>query len=165
MFVGGHSASFVANEVIEHGEAAIDRVLRGEGELGVQKSIEAIGDRQIEKVPGITTALGNGPAPLMVDDLDRYFPARDLARRRSRPPQVSKFKCGNHMKMPRLRISARPEPRYSPVNFGARFSTNAAIPSRASLVHAVAQIVSVSRPICSSRPATALSISSRFTPR
>ncbi len=84
VFVGGHSASFVANEVIEHGEAAIDCVLRGEGELGVQKLIEAIGDRQIEKVPGITTALGNGPAPLMVDDLDRYFPARDLARRRNK---------------------------------------------------------------------------------
>src|SRR5579862_9891585 len=84
VFVGGHSVSFVASEVIEHGQGAIDCVLRGEGELGVQKLLEAIGDRQIEKVPGIATARGNGPAPLMVDDLDRYFPARDLARRRKK---------------------------------------------------------------------------------
>ena len=82
VFVGGHSVSFVADEVLEHGEGAIDCVLRGEGELGVQKLLEAIGDRQIAKVPGATTLDGSGPAPLMLDDLDRYFPARDLARQR-----------------------------------------------------------------------------------
>jgi magnesium-protoporphyrin IX monomethyl ester (oxidative) cyclase len=82
VFVGGHSVSFIPHEVIEHGEGAIDCVLRGEGELGVQRLLDAIGDPQIAKVPGITTADGNGPAPLMLDDLDRYPPARDLARGR-----------------------------------------------------------------------------------
>ena len=33
--VGGHSASFVAEELIEHGAGAIDCVLRGEGEAGI----------------------------------------------------------------------------------------------------------------------------------
>ncbi len=82
VFVGGHSVSFVAAELIEHGEGAIDCVLRGEGELGVQHLLEAIGDRQIANVPGVTTSYGSGPAPLMLDDLDRYRPARDLTHRR-----------------------------------------------------------------------------------
>ena len=82
VFVGGHSASFIADEIIAHGEGAIDCVLRGEGELGVQQMLEAVGDGQIAKVPGVTTELGAGPAPLMLDDLDRYFPARDLAQKR-----------------------------------------------------------------------------------
>jgi hopanoid C-3 methylase len=82
VFVGGHSVSFIADEIIEHGEGAIDAVLRGEGELGVQLLLEAIGDKQIAKVPGLTTAQGSGPSPLMLDDLDRFLPARDLARER-----------------------------------------------------------------------------------
>jgi len=35
VFVGGHSVSFIADHVLEHGEGAIDAVLRGEGESGV----------------------------------------------------------------------------------------------------------------------------------
>jgi len=84
VFVGGHSVSFIADEIIEHGEGAIDCVLRGEGELGVQQMLEAIGDRQIAGVPGVTTEHGIGPAPLMLEDLDRYFPARDLTRARGK---------------------------------------------------------------------------------
>jgi hopanoid C-3 methylase len=84
VFVGGHSVSFVADELIEHGEGAIDCVLRGEGELGVQKLLAAVGDRQIAKVPGVTTIHGTGPAPLMLDDLEKYFPARALSRGRKK---------------------------------------------------------------------------------
>src|SRR5437016_6775523 len=40
--VGGHSASFVAKALIEHGEGAIDCVLKGEGEAGVPPLLEAI---------------------------------------------------------------------------------------------------------------------------
>ena len=32
VFVGGHSASFVAAELLDHAEGAIDCVLKGEGE-------------------------------------------------------------------------------------------------------------------------------------
>jgi len=44
--------------------------------------LEAIGDARLSTLPGVVTADGAGPAPLMHDDLDRFPPARDLARRR-----------------------------------------------------------------------------------
>jgi len=40
--VGGHSASFVAKAIIEHGAGAIDCVLRGEGEAGLLPLLAAI---------------------------------------------------------------------------------------------------------------------------
>jgi hopanoid C-3 methylase HpnR len=82
VFVGGHSASFVADEILEHGEGAIDCVLRGEGEVGAQMLMEAVGDNRIDRVPGVVTTRGSGPAPVMLDSLDRYCAARDLGRRR-----------------------------------------------------------------------------------
>src|ERR1043166_9490198 len=33
--VGGHSASFVAKAILDHGEGTVDCVLRGEGEAGM----------------------------------------------------------------------------------------------------------------------------------
>lgn len=33
--VGGHSASFTAHAIVEHGEGAVDCVLKGEGEAGI----------------------------------------------------------------------------------------------------------------------------------
>ncbi len=82
VFVGGHSASFVAEELLEHGTGAIDCVLRGEGELATPILLEALGDRQLGKVPGVVTVEGNGPPPPLLLDLDRFPPARHLARRR-----------------------------------------------------------------------------------
>ncbi|HLI64420.1 MAG TPA: cobalamin-dependent protein, partial [Terriglobales bacterium] len=82
VFVGGHSASFVAHDLIEHGEGAIDCVLRGEGEASIAELIEAVGDRELIRVPGVITAEGDGPPPRMVDGLERFMPARGLARRR-----------------------------------------------------------------------------------
>src|SRR5512138_3931185 len=35
VFVGGHSASFIAAEFLKHGDGAIDCVLRGEGEAAL----------------------------------------------------------------------------------------------------------------------------------
>lgn len=81
VFVGGHSASFIADEILEHGEGAIECVLRGEGEIGAQMLMDAVGDR-IERVPGAVTLRGSGPAPVMLDSIDRYTAARDLGRRR-----------------------------------------------------------------------------------
>jgi hopanoid C-3 methylase len=82
--VGGHSASFTARAILEHGEGAIDCVLKGEGEPGIVKLLEAVaGDRgAIAKVPGAVTEDGEGPQPSFVEHLDDLRPARDLLRHR-----------------------------------------------------------------------------------
>ncbi len=45
IFVGGHSASFVAGELLDHAEGAIDCVLKGEGETSVSRLLEAAASR------------------------------------------------------------------------------------------------------------------------
>src|SRR5205807_3913333 len=82
--VGGHSASFTGRAILEHGEGAIDCVLKGEGEPGIVKLLEAVaGDRgAVAKVPGAVTADGEGPRPAFVQHLDEVRPARDLVRHR-----------------------------------------------------------------------------------
>lgn len=82
VFVGGHSASFIASELLAHGAGAIDCVVRGEGEAIAQQLLDAAGDPRIGRLPGVVTLDEQGPPPLLLDDLDRFFPARDLARRR-----------------------------------------------------------------------------------
>ena len=84
--VGGHSASFTAHAILQHGEGAIDCVLKGEGEASIVKLIEAVaGDRAaIAKVPGAVSAYGDGAAPIFVEHLDEIRPARDLVRHRSK---------------------------------------------------------------------------------
>ena len=82
LFAGGHSISFIAAEVLEHARGALDCVVRGEGELIAPRLLEAIGDPRLSTLPGVVTGDGTGPSPLMHDDLDRYPPARDLARHR-----------------------------------------------------------------------------------
>jgi hopanoid C-3 methylase len=82
--VGGHSASFTAAAIVEHGAGAIDCVLKGEGEPNIVKLLEAVaGDRgAIAKVPGAVTADGEGPRPGFVERLEDVRPARDLLRQR-----------------------------------------------------------------------------------
>src|SRR5919108_3348949 len=82
VFVGGHSASFIAQELLAHAAGAIDCVVRGEGEVIAPRVVEAIGDGGLERLPGVVTARGAGPSPTLLDDLDRHLPARDLGRRR-----------------------------------------------------------------------------------
>ena len=82
VFAGGHSGSFIAAELLEHAAGALDCVVRGEGELIVPQLLEAIGDARLATLPGVVTPQGAGPAPLMLDDIDRFPPARDLTRRR-----------------------------------------------------------------------------------
>src|SRR5262245_4999542 len=69
--VGGHSASFTARAIVEHGDGAVDCVLKGEGEAGIVKLLEAIeGDRDaVSKAPGVVTADGDGPPPHFVHSL------------------------------------------------------------------------------------------------
>ena len=78
--VGGHSASFTSKAIIEHGEGAIDCVLKGEGELGIVKLLATLaGDRgAITTVPGAVTTIGEGPHPGFVEHLEDIRPARDL---------------------------------------------------------------------------------------
>ena len=83
VFVGGHSASFVAGDLLRHAEGAIEGVLKGEGEASVAAllaAVEAKGD--LLAVPGMTTADGEGPPPRFVESLDTIRPARDLLRHR-----------------------------------------------------------------------------------
>ncbi len=88
--VGGHSASFTAREIVEHGDGAIDCVLKGEGEAGIIRLLEAVElDRNsITLVPGVVAGDGEGPAPVFVHSLDDLAPARDLLRHRR------KYFCG-----------------------------------------------------------------------
>src|SRR5437879_5810980 len=81
--VGGHSASFVAPAIIEHGAGAIDCVLKGEGEAGLPPLLVAIEARaDLAAAPGVVTADGEGPPPSFVHSLDTLLPARDLVRHR-----------------------------------------------------------------------------------
>ena len=81
--VGGHSASFTAASIIEHGAGAIDCVLKGEGEAGMPTLLAAIeSGRDPVTVPGAVTADGEGPPPGFVHSLDDLTPARDLLRHR-----------------------------------------------------------------------------------
>ena len=82
--VGGHSASFVADDFLEHGAGAIDCILRGEGEGAIVSLMEAVGDgpSAVAQVPGAITEHGIGPQPRFIDNLDELRPARDLVRHR-----------------------------------------------------------------------------------
>jgi len=82
VFAGGHSVSFIAPEVLDHARGAVDCVVRGEGEVIAPRLLEAIGDPKLETLPGVVTRHGVGPAPALLDDLDRFPPARELTRRR-----------------------------------------------------------------------------------
>lgn len=82
VFVGGHSVSFVAEQVLAHGDGAIHAVLRGEGETGAPALLDALPDRALTDVPGAVTLEGAGAAPVMLQNLDDNLPARHLGGRR-----------------------------------------------------------------------------------
>ncbi|MFC7880422.1 hopanoid C-3 methylase HpnR [Streptomyces sp. NPDC057376] len=84
VFFGGHSVSFVAEDVLEQAAGAVDAVVRGEGEPAIAPLLEAVRDGGVDGVPGIITAAGRGPAPLMMHGIDSPLPARDLMRNRRR---------------------------------------------------------------------------------
>jgi hopanoid C-3 methylase HpnR len=84
VLVGGHSASFIARDLLDQAEGAIDCVLKGEGEVGIPILLDALeGDRaSIGQVPGAVTLQDEGPPPVHSQSLDDVFPARDLLRKR-----------------------------------------------------------------------------------
>jgi hopanoid C-3 methylase len=85
VFVGGHSASFIVRELLDHSEGAIACVLKGEGEAAVGPLLEAASERspwRLLEVPGVVTASGQGPPAAFVKSLDDLAAARDLLRHR-----------------------------------------------------------------------------------
>jgi hopanoid C-3 methylase HpnR len=85
IFVGGHSASFVAADLLEHAAGAVDCVLKGEGEAAAARLVDAACSRlplELLDVPGVISRAGAGPPPQFVRDLDNLRPARDLLRHR-----------------------------------------------------------------------------------
>jgi hopanoid C-3 methylase len=82
VFAGGHSVSFVAEQVLGHAGGAIDVVLKGEGETGAPALLAAVPDRALAEVPGAVTADGPGRPPRMLHSLDDQLPARHLGGRR-----------------------------------------------------------------------------------
>lgn len=86
VFIGGHSASFTAEELLEHGEGKIDAILKGEGESGLPLLLQALKEDRanIHAVPGVVTMHGEGGRPTFVADLDELSPARDLVKHRNK---------------------------------------------------------------------------------
>ena len=87
IFVGGHSVSFVASDVLAHAEGAIDCVMRGEGEASVAALLEAASASRssaggLAAVPGVITEDGDGPPPVFVQNLDDLRPSRHKLRHR-----------------------------------------------------------------------------------
>jgi len=52
--VGGHSVSFIPNEILRHAEGAVDCVLTGEGETAITGLLDVIAQnrRDLNQVPG-----------------------------------------------------------------------------------------------------------------
>lgn len=82
LFVGGHSASFIAPQILRQAQGAIDCILRGEGEWITPQILEAFPDKNLEMLPGVVTLHGMGPRPQLISSLEEYRPARDLAQKR-----------------------------------------------------------------------------------
>jgi hopanoid C-3 methylase HpnR len=84
IFAGGHSVSFVADEVLDHADGAIDCIVRGEGERTAANLVDACRDNGLCQIAGVVTREAHGPPPQLLDSLDDCPPARDLTRRRRR---------------------------------------------------------------------------------
>jgi magnesium-protoporphyrin IX monomethyl ester (oxidative) cyclase len=82
VFCGGHSISFIAGDVIAHGDGAIDAIVQGEGETTVPLMLERIPN--VDGTPGVATANGSGPKATMRTDINSIRPARHLTRRRNK---------------------------------------------------------------------------------
>jgi len=82
--VGGHSVSFIPEEILRHASGAVDCVLIGEGETAITGLLDGLSkDRaNLSEVPGSVTLDHRGPPPSFVKSLDNLLPARDLVRHR-----------------------------------------------------------------------------------
>ena len=81
VFIGGHCATFIPNDLLQHGRGAVDAVVRGEGEEITPRLLEAIPDGNLETLPGLVTLEGTGPKPQLLESIEKYSPDRSLLRR------------------------------------------------------------------------------------
>src|SRR5258708_7651319 len=82
IFVGGHSASFTAENILFHAAGARDCVWRGEGEASVARLLDRAREGGLADVRGAVWEDGEGPPPRFVENLDALRPARALLRHR-----------------------------------------------------------------------------------
>ncbi|MEW6271251.1 MAG: hopanoid C-3 methylase HpnR [Thermodesulfobacteriota bacterium] len=83
VFAGGHSASFVAEEMLAHARGALDCVVRGEGEAVAPQVVETFASGgDLRAIPGVVTPAGRGPEPLLVPRPEKHVPLRGALRRR-----------------------------------------------------------------------------------
>ena len=82
VFSGGHSISFITDEVLQQADGAIDAIVKGEGETTVPKMLEKVPN--VDGMSGVCTRRGEGPRMTMQADINAIRPARDLTRRRRR---------------------------------------------------------------------------------
>src|SRR6266516_2773372 len=82
--VGGHSVSFIPEEILRHAAGAVDCVLIGEGETAITGLLDALTQSRasLKNVPGCVTLDHRGPPPAFVHSLDHLLPARDLVQHR-----------------------------------------------------------------------------------
>jgi hopanoid C-3 methylase HpnR len=80
IFCGGHSISFITEEVLRHGDGAIDAIVQGEGEITVPRMLQRI--PRVDGMAGVATPRGAGPRSDLTTDINRFRPARQLTRRR-----------------------------------------------------------------------------------
>ena len=84
VFLGGHSVSFIAGDVLAQARGTVDAIVRGEGETAVGPLLAAARDGGLDTVPGAVSARGSGAAPKTLHSIDSPRPARDLMRHRRR---------------------------------------------------------------------------------
>jgi hopanoid C-3 methylase HpnR len=84
IIVGGHSASFIPEDLLNHAKGSINCVLKGEGEAEISELLKAVehDKSNVSQVPGTVTLEGTGPPPGFIENIDNIFPARDLLRKR-----------------------------------------------------------------------------------
>src|SRR5262245_61498585 len=84
--VGGHSVSFIPEEILRHADGAVDRVMTGEGETANTGLRVGLNEKppSLEHVRGCVTPDHRGPPPAFVRSLDDLFPARDLVQHRQK---------------------------------------------------------------------------------
>ena len=78
---GGIGATFLWHHLLKHFQA-IDYIVIGEGEATAPRMLDAA--PHVHGLSGVVTRDGPGPKPELLDDLDRFKPARDLTHRRRR---------------------------------------------------------------------------------
>lgn len=84
VFLGGHSVSFIADDVLEQARGTVDAIVKGEGETAIAPLLAAARDGGLDTVPGAVSPAGRGPAPKTLHSIDSPRPARDLMRHRRR---------------------------------------------------------------------------------